>query len=860
MAAPAPDLFATVQSSLGPDALLLAELSGTESLSKLFSFELSLLSEARDLPFADIVGKDLTIAIDVEGTQKRFLHGIVAGFSHRWIAEADGSGFSYSIYTAGLVPRLWLLTRHRASRIFQDLSVPEIVLQILGEREIHDYRLDLDPANYPKREYCVQYRETEYAFLARLLEDEGIYFYFEHEEGKHTWVLADGSVPHRPCPVQGYARYRAGAGSLVEGAVVADLVMGQRMRATRYTLKDFDFEQPELDLSASIDAGEPIPPDGAVREVYDYPGTHRTLERGEQLSTLRMEEEDAQVTTLRGTSSGRAFSTGFLFALESQGRPELDGKQYLLTSVEHHLRQPGFHTRGAAPGAASDPDVPRYRNRFECVPAGTQFRPPRITPKPTIQGPQTAIVVGPSSGDIYTDKYGRVKVQFHWDREGRRNENSSCWVRVSQVWAGHGWGGMHIPHVGHEVVVSFLEGDPDQPLVTGRVYHAGNPVPEPLPDNKRKSILRDDYGNELIFDATPGDEHIRLHSPHHNSTLTLGKSFGGFTADNHFEAHGGDMAEVGMGNKYELFAGNALEVALGVANEAKFGLTHEYVFGGKFDFLLGFDAGVHVGPELKYHVGPTVENCNETIGSVSEKHNVVSAKQKLNLVGGAGGDSTSIIEADSKRVSMSIGNNKNPNKDITLPEKIAFAAIPGIVGLASVAAMLIQTGFAELSEGETRKNVVLWTGVAETAMTLAEIVGYFLLWKRFEREVAPVSHRDDPRDEIDAVISLDRKMKGKGRVHLYGTDEVTLGVEEDVLRVLGKPGTTKLKPKGAQLKIDLRSVSMSEWYQSSPRSTLEVTSAGIKGITKKSFKVDATGAINFKCSKFEANRNLTVVP
>ncbi len=860
MPSPNPDRLAVVHSHLGPDALLLAELNGTEGLSRLFSFELSLLSERRDIAFSDVVGKGLTVAIEVAGKEHRYLHGIVSSFSQKWIAEADGSGFDLSLYTARLVPRLWLLTRSRASRIFQDLSVPEIAQQILGEREIGDVRFDLESARYPKREYCVQYRETEYEFLARLLEDEGLYYYFEHEEGKHTWVLADGSFAHKACPVLGSARYRAGAGDLREGAVITDLVMGQQIRSDRFVLKDFDFQQPELDLSVTVDGRAPGPTVPGGREIYDYPGTHLTLERGDHLSTVRMEEEDAQVTTLSGTSLSGAFSSGFLFTLESHGRAELDGKQFLLTSIEHRLRQPGLPTQWASPGAEADPDTPRYRNRFQCIPSGTPFRPQRVTPKPTVQGPQTAIVVGPKGTDIYTDKFGRVKVQFHWDREGRGNEGSSCWVRVSQVWAGHGWGGMHIPHVGHEVIVNFLEGDPDRPLITGRVYHAGNPLPETLPDNQRKSILRDDYGNELIFDASPGDEHIRLHSPHHNSTLTLGRSFGGFCADDHFEAQGGNMVELGMGNKYEAFLGAALALAAGMSTEASIGLAHEFRAGGKFDFLFGVNAGIHIGPEFKYHKGPTVQNSDSTIASVSKQHNILSAREKVNLIGGAGTASpaTSIIEADAKRVSMSIGENKDPDANaITEAEKFLAVLIPGIVGGLSLVLMGASTGFAEAEDVATKAAGLTVVTTLEAALILAELIGYAVLWKHFEDKVAPVSHRDDPRDKVNAVVTLEEK----GWVDVFGTKRVTVGVEGDILARLGKGGRPPVPPKGPQLEIKGESISMSGSGTAPGRSALYVDNTGIWATTQKKFDVFADGRISFKCSDFTVNgKNLQVLP
>ena len=501
-----------IDTPLGKDVLLLAGFSGSEGISNLFGFELAMLSENHGISFEDIIGKSVTVSVILSSGDKRFFNGIISRFSQGRGGDEKGGDPRFSSYRATMVPWLWLLTRTADSRIFQKLTVPDIVDKIFKDLDFTDYTMKLQ-GNYEKRDYCVQYRETDLTFVSRLLEEEGIHYFFEHEDGKHTLVLADAPQENKPCPGQRSARYQISGDGWLEEDVITGLEMTQEIRPQKYALNDFNFEIPNTDLKVNVPSRKTLGP--GEREIYDYPGAYAKRNEGDRYVRLRMEEEEAQITTITGASTCRAFTSGYRFTLTSFYRNDMNNKEYVLTSLEHQVSQ-GW----------DDGSKLSYGNRFTCIPFDVPFRPPSITPKPVVRGSQTAIVVGPSGEEIYTDKHARVKVQFHWDREGKKNENSSCWIRVGQVWAGEGWGAIHIPRIGQEVIVDFLEGDPDRPIVTGRVYNASQTPPYKLPDNATQSGIKsrsskngtaDNY-NEIRFEDKKGSEQIQVHAERNMDT------------------------------------------------------------------------------------------------------------------------------------------------------------------------------------------------------------------------------------------------------------------------------------------------------------------------------------------------------
>ena len=486
-----------IYTTLGPDELLLQGFRGTEGISRLFKFDLVMHSENRSISFDSVVGKTATIKVVLQDGQERFINGIIASFSQ------GGATSTFASYTATLVPWFWMLTRTNDCRIFQNMTVPDIIQKLFQEHGFSDFKNKLH-GSYKTREYCVQYRETTFNFISRLMEEEGIFYFFEHEQDKHTLVMADSPGEFKPCPNQATARYQSGGNVGKTEDIIIEWSIGQEVRPGKYTVDDFNFEKPLMDLTADVDGKDP-----RKFEIYDYPGEYETRDEGERLAGIRMEEEQTPQIVISGSSTCRAFTSGYRFDLNDHYRRDLN-KPYTLMSV-YHSCDAGTNYRSSDGGRTSDF---AYVNQFQCVPHPLQVRPPRTAPVPVIHGTQTAIVVGPPGEEIYVDKYGRVKVQFHWDREGKYDDKSSCWIRVSQNWAGKRWGAMFIPRIGQEVIVDFVEGDPDRPIITGRVYNAASMPPYDLPAEKTKSSIKS-YSykggggfNELRFEDKKGSEQI----------------------------------------------------------------------------------------------------------------------------------------------------------------------------------------------------------------------------------------------------------------------------------------------------------------------------------------------------------------
>ncbi len=586
-----------ITSPLGTDKLLITGMQGNEGISRLFNFQLSLVSEDKEIPFADIIGKGVTVSIELPSGDWRYFNGIISSFSQVSGNTTSGDDTTrVAHYRATLAPKLWLLTRSAELRIFQNLTVPEIVARVLKQFEITDYELKLQ-GNYEKRDYCVQYRETHFNFISRLLEEEGIFYFFEHNTDSHKLIIADSPQANTPCPGQSTASYLI-EGSTPDDDTISSLEKIQMILPGKYMLSDFNFETPNNSLNVNIPGKYKLGP--GAREIYDYPGGYTTMNPGNALVKVRMEEKEAQITTVRGGGKCRSFTSGYRFTLINADRSEMNNKEYLLTSVAHMISQ--------SVQAGGDFD---YGNSFCCIPADVPFRPPRVTPKPVVQGAQTAIVVGPPGEEIWPDKYGRVKVQFHWDREGDNNEHSSCWIRVSQLWAGTGWGAMYIPRIGQEVIVDFLEGDPDCPIITGRVYHATNMPPYNLPAEKTKSTIKSNSSpggggfNELRFEDKKGNEEIFLHGQK-NWTIQI--------LNNKNQTIGNDET-LDVGHDRTKDVKNNQSESIGVNKTITVGKNHTESIGENVSIDVGKSETVSVGENVSIFIG---KNFTEDIAEKSE--------------------------------------------------------------------------------------------------------------------------------------------------------------------------------------------------------------------------------------------------
>jgi type VI secretion system secreted protein VgrG len=495
-----------ITTPLGEDVLLFHAMNAREELSRVGECRLDLLSAQDDIDVDQILGKNVTVKVALQDDGTRFFNGFVTRFGQ------GGKHGRYRRYYADVHPWMWFLSRTTDCRIFQEMTVPDIVKKVFSDHPIALFADELT-GTYRSWTYCVQYRETDLNFVCRLLEHEGIYFYFKHEAGKHTLVLADSYSGHEPCQAEPIPFIAPDDLARPDIEHVSAWTMARAIQPGVYAQNDYDFERPSVALRTKKPVSRGYTP--SDYEVYDYPGCYVQKADGEQLAAVRINEYAAQFQSVQAVTNVKTVGVGGLFKLERCPRADQNA-EHLVVSATYDLQFSDYEAMPERSGA-------EYRCSFSAMPSQQEFRPRRLTPKPFMQGPQTAVVVGPAGDEIYTDKYGRIKVQFHWDRYGQRDENSSCWIRVSQTWAGKGWGSVVIPRIEQEVIVDFLEGDPDQPIVTGCVYNGSNLPPTALPDagviSGLKSNTHKGRGfNEMTMDDTAGKEKINIHAQYDMDT------------------------------------------------------------------------------------------------------------------------------------------------------------------------------------------------------------------------------------------------------------------------------------------------------------------------------------------------------
>ncbi len=614
--------------------LAVIEFEARESLSGPYRVDI-VFTAAPDIVVeaTELLGQQAALVIHL-GDDIRYLHGILCELS-RWNA---GGGPQRNRYRAVLEPRFHQLRHTRKSRIFQQKSLPEIIQQVLDEGQVK-YSLELQ-GSYSARDYVVQYRESDFDFVCRLMEEVGIFYFFRHEQDGHEMVLGDSPSAHTPIRGEPLIPFRDPAGMAADEECVYELSGKLEVVPGAVALRDFDYIRPSLDMTVDSQDSE----GDAALEVYDYPGKYEDPGPGKDVAKIRLEELRAPGQVAWGQCQSRRMTPGHTFELAGHAEAALN-QEYLLLSVMHEGYQPEvllFEQQNAGRSSRKP-----FRSTFQCMPSTVPYRPPRRTARPVIPGPQTAIVVGPSGEEIHTDELGRVKVKFHWDREAPGDDKSSCWVRVSQAWAGPGWGALYLPRIGQEVVVDFLEGDPDRPLITGRVYNGHNPPPADLPGARTQSALRSDSSpggggfNELRFEDAAGQELIYLHAQKDmdiaiendktqsvggNETLTVAKDrrkdVGGnqsltVTGNDETSVRGNQTLDVHVnrtttvvGNHTESVGGNqtievggthALQVAL--ASTETIGLAKALTVGGAYAVTVGAAMNIAVAGLKSEEVG-----------------------------------------------------------------------------------------------------------------------------------------------------------------------------------------------------------------------------------------------------------------
>jgi type VI secretion system secreted protein VgrG len=582
---------AEVITPLGKDVVLLTSMSGAERLGRLFEYQLELASTNHQINAADIVGQNVSIRLDLPAGEPRYFNGFVSCFT-----QAPASG-RLARYRATVVPWLWFLTRTADCRIFQEKKVPDIIKEVFRNHGLTEFE-DRLSGKYRVWEYCVQYRETDFDFVSRLMEQEGIYYFFKHDNGKHTLVLADSGSAHQSYPDYEQIRYHPSDKGAISEECISEWLVQTSLQPGAYALKDFDFKNTKKDLLARAQVARSH--EGADFEVYDYPGEYTEFGDGENYARRRIEEMQAQYEIITAASDARGICAGCTFSLTEHPRGD-QNREYMVTSAEYKVDMGDFYSVGEGSGQCD------YSVSFTAIDAKQPFRAPRTTPKPSIPGPQTAIVVGPSGEEICTDKYARVKVQFHWDRYGKADENSSCWIRVAQVWAGKKWGAMYIPRIGQEVIVEFLEGDPDQPIITGRVYNGQATPPYDLPSNQTMSTLKSNSSkggkgfNEIRFEDKKGDEQIFIHAEKDQDIRVKNDAKEWIGQDRHLIVKRDQLEEV-RGDKHLTVKGDQNEKINGsVSLDA--GMDLQQKVGMKYGLEAGMDVHIKGGMKVIIEAG-----------------------------------------------------------------------------------------------------------------------------------------------------------------------------------------------------------------------------------------------------------------
>jgi len=622
------DKSISIKTQLGDDALLLQSISGSEYISKPFHFQLELLAESNTITAKDLIGT--TVDVDIllsDRSSTRTINGHVSRFVAGPIHENG-----YRIYQAEIVPWFYLLRLYNDCRIFQNKTAKDIIEEVFSSRGFSAFSFDLT-RTCATREYCAQYRESDFQFVSRLMEEEGIFYYFTHVAGKHTMVISDSATGYETCGESEARYFEAGMSDdhLTRWDHQFSVIPG------KWSQTDFNFTTPATDISTTINTVVDLT-DITNYEQYDYPGLYVNRGDGDALTKIRIEEEETSHEIVLSTGSYRTFTAGSKFKLTLHEIAEEKGKEYVITAISHYAREASY--------TLSDSGASEYQNNFECIPSDKAYRPKRITPKPFVQGPQTAFVVGPSGEEIYVDEYGRIKVQFHWDRVGQKDENSSCWLRVSQQWAGKNWGAVFTPRIGHEVIVSFLEGDPDRPLVTGSVYNADNMPPYELPANKTQSGWKSrstksggtSNFNEFRFEDKKGSEEIYIHAEKDQNNIVENDE------------------TTNVGNDRTEDVGNNEKITIGVNRIESVGTDEEITIGNNRTESVGKNENISIGENRSENVGK-----NEDI-SIGENRSVEVGKDESISIA-----SNQEIQVGKKQ-DVSVGDSRNieVGKDDTL--------------------------------------------------------------------------------------------------------------------------------------------------------------------------------------------------
>ena len=674
------DRAAVVQTPLGAELLTFTHLVGRDEISRCFAYTVGFVSTSSTVDPLKMLGGP--VSIEGESDPKRWFSGLISEFRLTRIEDR------LAHYEAVVRPWLWFLGNATDCRIFQQLSVIEIVEEIFSKYGPVKFEKRLQKS-YPPREYCVQYDESDLDFVQRLLEHEGILYFFEHDEGEHTLVLVDAMSKLKPAPGYENVPYHfEGQGARRDVEYITDWIPGSSVRPGAYAHTDYDFKKPGADLMAK--SSQPFSHKEAAGEHYHQPGAHLDTGRGDAIAAIRREEIQAPHQRISAAGTVRGLFSGCTFKLENFPRED-QNQEYLVLSAEYRLFDPGYRS-------GIDTEGETFRVVLGVAPTKLPYRPPRITPRPIMRGPQTATVVGPPGEEIFTDEYARVKVQFHWDRLGKKDQNSSCFVRVSQTWAGSGWGFIQIPRIDQEVIVDFIEGDPDLPIITGRVYNAAQMPPYGLPGNATQSGVKSNSSkggggyNELMFEDKAGSELVNFQAQKDHKLLIKHDRT---KLVQHDQSDRIDHdARHSVGHNLDEDVGNNKTVKVGVHQTTNIGSNDTETVGANRSLTVKANETIHVVANSTENIDA---NHSQTVGLVQT---ITVGAARVDSVGAAETRSVGAVQTNTIGATRSVSVGINQSHEIGAADSWEIGAGQSIKISADQAIKIGGGQFAEI--GKTR--------------------------------------------------------------------------------------------------------------------------------------------------------------
>lgn len=616
--------FTFVSKALPEDAFSVVSFRGTEAISRLFEFDITLASQDPEIDLKAVLQNPATLTI-VHGIEELPIHGVLARFEQ--LHEVKQHAF----YRAVLVPKLWIAGLYRENQIFLDKTVPQVIEEVLKQAGMsgQDYEMNLTRKDHPAWEYICQYQETDLDFISRWMEREGIYYFFEQTEQGAKMILSDNLSIHKDIKGDTDIPYSPPSGLVSSGKeIVAEFACSQTRPPAKVILKDHNYRNPSLEVKAETEVDA-----NGQGKVYVYGEHFKSPGDGDVLAKIRAEELLCREKVFHCEATAPAFSPGFTFDLSRHYRSEYNRK-YLITEISHEGSRAEDMLSGLGQKPGGQEEETGYRNRFVCIPADVQFRPVRTTPKPKFYGTMNAFVDGKEdSSYAEMDEYGRYKVVLPLDLSGRKEGKASRFIRMAQPYSGFPAtagknlpSGMHFPlPKGAEVLLTFVDGDPDRPVISSAVPNpeTGSPVTN---SNQNQSVIRDNFGNELILDSTPGNEYVRLYSPNNNSGVEIGVCKSMWTKS--------DTQQFALGNSWECVLGNKLEAKCGTATDIKIGFVHDITLGHVQDFILGSRQTFNYALDLQSNNEPIVKLSEKDVLTAAALDQVISAGDQVCIIGG----------------------------------------------------------------------------------------------------------------------------------------------------------------------------------------------------------------------------------